>query len=182
MSRYGTKVSNDTNPNVHHVFESNTGSWQYVVADPQTLSAVIIDPVLDYDPITHAVETRAADELMAVVKDKAYTVDRILETHAHADHMTAASYLQRRLESEQGHRPIICIGSRIGEVQKRFSARYSVPPDEYVGVFDKLLEDDEEFSVGSIKATAIHIPGHTPDHMGYKIGGELQNPLVASQS
>ena len=170
--RYSTKAAPAIQPTVHNIFENTTGSWQYVVADPETLTAVIIDPVLEFEPVTQTVGTRTADKLLELVKKHGYKVERILETHAHADHMTAASYLQRRLASDQGHKPSICIGSRIDQVQKRFSSRYHVPKDEYATVFDTLLEDEEEFSIGNIKAKAIHIPGHTPDHMGYKIGGK----------
>lgn len=171
--RYSTKAAPAIQPTVHNIFENTTGSWQYVVADPETLTAVIIDPVLEFEPVTQTVGTRTADKLLELVKKHGYKVERILETHAHADHMTAASYLQRRLASDQGHKPSICIGSRIDQVQKRFSSRYHVPKDEYATVFDTLLEDEEEFSIGNIKAKAIHIPGHTPDHMGYKIGDNV---------
>lgn len=168
---YSTEPTGAPDPVVHSLFESTTGSWQYVVADPTTSTAAVIDPVLDYDPITQAIGTKSADDLLAIIKDNGYTVDYILETHAHADHLTAASYLQHQIGEAQGHRPLICIGSRINLVQQRFSERYNVPSNEYTAVFDKLLNDDEGFAIGSLKATAMHIPGHTPDHMGYKIGG-----------
>lgn len=158
-------------PTIHNVFESKTGTWQYVVADPTTSTAVIIDPVLDYDPATQVITTESADALLSLVKEKGYKVDKILETHAHADHLTAASYLQRRLAQEQGHRPPIGIGKRIGQVQKLFGQRYGIPAQEYEDVFDKLFEDDETFKIGNLTAKAIHLPGHTPDHLGYRIGG-----------
>ena len=85
--------------------------------------------------------------------------------------MTAASYLQKRLAKEQGHKPLIGIGSRIRDVQKMFGERYKIPAKAYEGVFDKLWEDDESFKIGGLTTQAIHLPGHTPDHMGYKIGG-----------
>lgn len=162
-------------PVIHGVFESKTGSWQYVVADPSTLTAAIIDPVLDYDAATGTVTTQTADSLLSLIKDKGYKVDLILETHAHADHITAASYLQKRLVEEQGEldRPLIGIGMRIRQVQKLFSERYRIPPEEYEGVFDKLFDDNETFHIGSLNATTVHLPGHTPDLMGYKIGGEI---------
>jgi len=169
---YSTKAAVAQAPIIHNVSESRTGSWQYVVADPSTSTAAIIDPVLDYDPATGIVATRTADALLSLVKDKGYKVDMILETHAHADHITAASYLQRRLAEKQGHRPRIGIGRRIVQVQEMFSERYQVPAEEYLGVFDKLFDDDETFLIGNLTATAIHLPGHTPDHLGYKIGGE----------
>lgn len=161
-----------TEPIIHDVFETKTGTWQYVVADPSTSSAVIVDPVLDYDPVTQAITTSTADALLDLVKEKGYKIDWILETHAHADHLTAATYLQRRLAETQDHKPPIGIGKRIEQVQERFGSRYGVSVKEFNGVFDKLFDDDETFSIGNLKATAIHLPGHTPDHLGYKIGGK----------
>ncbi|ETI24238.1 hypothetical protein G647_03607 [Cladophialophora carrionii CBS 160.54] len=160
-------------PVVHDVFEETTGTWQYVVADPATLTAVIIDPVLDYSPTTHTVSTEAADSLLSLIMFWGYKVDMILETHAHADHLTAASYLQHRLALQQGHRPLIGIGKRIGQVQRLFGERYGIPKDEYEDVFDKLFDDDETFAIGGLEAKATHLPGHTPDHLGYKIGNNV---------
>lgn len=170
---YSTTTAGTGEPTIHDVFESQTGTWQYVVADPATSVAVIIDPVLDYDPATQMVTTTTADALLAMVKEKGYKIDKILETHAHADHLTAASYLQKRLAEEEGYRPEIGIGKRIGQVQELFGKRYGVPAEEYEGVFDKLFEDDEVFHIGQLAAQAIHLPGHTPDHLGYRIGDNI---------
>ncbi|KAF4779072.1 metallo-beta-lactamase superfamily protein [Colletotrichum scovillei] len=170
---YSTAPVDVTQPVIHDVFESNTGTWQYVVADPATKAAVIIDPVLDYDRTTQIITTSSADELLRLVKEKSYRVLRILETHAHADHLTAASYLQKRIAEEHGNKPQIGIGRRIGQVQDLFGQRYDVSSQERHGVFDKLFEDDESFSIGHLSATAIHLPGHTPDHLGYKIGDNV---------
>lgn len=159
-----------TQPIVHSCFEPATSTWQYVVADPATKAAVIIDPVLDFDPARSLITTASADALLALVKDNGYAVERLLETHAHADHLTAAKYLQARL-SEAGERPDICIGKRIAEVQERFGRRYGIAQDEYKGAFDKLFDDDEVFRIGQLEAKAMHLPGHTPDHLGYLIGG-----------
>lgn len=139
-----------------------------------TSAAVVIDPVLDYDPITQAITTRSADELLSFIQKKDYNIERILETHAHADHLTASSYLQNRLSRIQGHKPPICIGKRIEQVQKLFGQRYGLTEDEYNNVFDKLFDDDETFSIGNLTAKAIHLPGHTPDHLGYQIGGKIR--------
>lgn len=160
-------------PTVHDIFEPVTATWQYVVADPATKHAFIIDSVLDYDPNTGSVKTTSADSLLAVVREHGYTVDRILETHAHADHLTASRYLQARLGATQVRRPDVCIGRRIGEVQARFAAKYGIPASEYAGAFDCLLDDDEEFPLGGLTAKALHLPGHTPDHMGYQIGANV---------
>jgi glyoxylase-like metal-dependent hydrolase (beta-lactamase superfamily II) len=157
---------------VHDVFEEQTGTWQYVVADPTTMTAVITDPVLNYCPTTQTVSTEAADSLLSLIMFWGYKVDMILETHAHADHLTAASYLQSRLALELGRKPLIGIGKRIGQVQRMFGERYGVPKDEYEDVFDKLFDDDETFAIGALEAQAIHLPGHTPDHLGYKIGSK----------
>ncbi|KXG45611.1 uncharacterized protein PGRI_033780 [Penicillium griseofulvum] len=160
-------------PVIHDIFEPATGTWQYLIADPSSSAAVIIDPVLNYDPATQSVTTESADYLLSFIKEKGYKIDKILETHAHADHLTAASYLKKRLAEHQDHTPPICIGKRIEKVQKLFAERYCVPPKEYEGVFDKLFDDDETFTIGNLKGTAIHLPGHTPDHLGYMIGDNL---------
>lgn len=159
-------------PTIHDIFESKTGTWQYVVADPSSKTAVIIDPVLDYDPTTRIITTDSANNLLSLVKERGYRVDRILETHVHADHLTAASYLQNRLAREQDHKPPIGIGKRIIQVQKLFGERYGVAPVEYEAAFDHLYDDNETFDIGYIKATAMHLPGHTPDHLGYMIGSK----------
>ncbi|KAJ5906109.1 Glyoxylase B2 [Penicillium subrubescens] len=172
-STYSTNATTAKQPTIDNVFESNTGTWQYIVADPATSKAVLIDPVLDYDPCTQTITTTAADSLLALVKEKGYTIDRILETHAHADHLTASSYLQKQLTQTQGFKPPIGIGKRIEQVQKLFGQRYGLAKDEYLGVFDKLFDDDESFSVGELTAKAIHLPGHTPDHLGYQIGDNV---------
>lgn len=158
-------------PTVHSTYEPVTGTWQYIVADPSTRTAAIVDSVLDYDPNTLRITTNSADALLKSVQEKNYKVQWILETHAHADHLSAASYLQKKLSEQQGHRPLVGIGKRIDQVQKLFGKRYCVPEKEYEFVFDKTFDDDEIFEIGNIKAQALHLPGHTPDHLGYRIGG-----------
>lgn len=158
---------------MHDVYEPRTGTLQYIVADPATKSCVIIDPVLDFDDTTRNIATDSADALLAIVQKNGYHVERILETHAHADHITAASYLQSRLAQEQNHKPPVGIGKRITHVQKLFGERYSVVPAEYKTVFDNLFEDNETFAIGTLTATVMHLPGHTPDHLGYKIGDNV---------
>ncbi|KAH8750155.1 beta-lactamase-like protein [Diaporthe sp. PMI_573] len=162
-----------TQPTIHDVFESKTGTWQYVVSDPVTSRAAIIDPVLDFEPSNQTLTTGSADALLSLVKDKGYKVDLILETHAHADHVTAGSYLQSRLSQMQGYKPPIGIGKRISRIQDFFSKKYGVPADEVEGVFERLFDDDEVFEIGTLKAKAIHLPGHTPDHLGYMIGDNV---------
>lgn len=160
-------------PVVHECFEPNTGAWQYVVADPETKAAVIIDSVLDFDPSNSVVSTTSADALLKLVEKKGYTVEKILETHVHADHLTAAGYLQNKLEATTGKGPDVCIGKRISLVQEIWAKKFNIPHEEYNSVFDKVFDDDETFSVGNVQGKTLHLPGHTPDHLGYVIGSKL---------
>ncbi|OAA41297.1 metallo-beta-lactamase domain protein [Metarhizium rileyi] len=160
---------------VHDIYEPKTGTWQYVVADPSTMSAAVIDSVLEFDPASATIDTKSADALLALIQQKKYTVELILETHAHADHLTAAAYLQEQLASSQGSRPDIGIGKHIQEVQKRFGDRYGVNSVEYSNVFDRLFEDDAQFKIGNLNATVLYLPGHTPDHVGYRIQVSVDN-------
>lgn len=172
-ARFSTATTLPQEPIIESSYEPKTGTWQYIVADPSTHEAVIIDSVLDYDAATQVISTQTADKLLTLIAQKGYKVQRILETHAHADHLTAASYLQDRIAQQQGHKPPICIGKRITEVQKRFAQTYGVPTEEYIGVFDILFEDDDVFQIGGLMVTVMHLPGHTPDHIGYKIGDNV---------
>ncbi|PYH94356.1 Metallo-hydrolase/oxidoreductase [Aspergillus ellipticus CBS 707.79] len=170
---WGVESTTPNEPTIDAVFEKNTGTWQYLVSDAATSSAVIIDPVLDYDRATQTVSTQSADSLLKTVTEKGYKIEMILETHVHADHLTAASYLQRHLAQTQGFKPPVGIGKRIEQVQTLFGKRYEVPRAEYTGVFDKLFDDDETFKIGNLTAMAVHLPGHTPDHLGYRIGENI---------
>ena len=159
---------------IHNLYEPNTGSVQYIVADANSKMAIIIDPVLDMDTATFTLSTKSADGLLSIIQTNKYQIRYILETHAHADHITAASYLQNRLASIQGQdqKPLIGIGKRIVLVQERFAQRYHLSQDQYQNVFDKLFDDDEELQVGSFRIKILSLPGHTPDHIGYKIEGK----------
>jgi len=165
-----------TEPVIHNIFEPKTSTWQYIVADPSTSAAVVIDSVLDFDPSKCTVSTESADALLALIDKKGYHIDKILETHVHADHLTAAKYIQHRLVQMQGSKPDICIGKRVSEAQATFAARYGVPEDEVKGAFDKLFNDDEVFKLGELQAKVLHLPGHTHDHLGYQIGCRLSPP------
>jgi glyoxylase-like metal-dependent hydrolase (beta-lactamase superfamily II) len=165
--------SSKLQPIVHTTFEKNTSTWQYIVADPDSRHAAIIDSVLDYDPATSTISTKNADELMSLIKKEGYIVTHILETHAHADHLTASHYLQKTLTTTMNPHPLICIGKRISQVQNTFAPRYGIHENEYLNVFDKLWEDNEEFKIGHLPAKVLHLPGHTPDHVGYIIGSNV---------
>ena len=174
-------------PQINACYEPKSGTWQYIIADPTTNDAVIIDPVLDFDAATSTISTSTADKLLDLIARQNYTITHILETHVHADHLTASAYLQSQLLKKGAtHRPKICIGKRIKDVQSRFGARYHVDPSELGDAFDYTFSDDETFSIGSLKAQVLHLPGHTPDHIGYVIGpnvftgDSIFNPDVGS--
>ncbi|KAG6845396.1 hypothetical protein H0H87_009743 [Tephrocybe sp. NHM501043] len=139
---------------------------QYLVAEPVTLQAVVIDPVLDYDITTGTISTATADCILTFIKERGLKVCRILETHAHADHLSASQYFKANLPGDVP----LCIGKRIKQVQKIFAPKYGLNSHTLENAFDILLEDEEEFKLGDLSCKVIHLPGHTPDHVGYMLG------------
>ncbi|KAK4674769.1 hypothetical protein QC763_123510 [Podospora pseudopauciseta] len=158
-------------PIVHPIFEPVTGTWQYIIADPSTLAAAIIDPVLDFEPARNTVSTATADSLLDIVVQNNYKVGYLLETHTHADHLSASRYLQLKLA--QSTNPKTGIGKRIIQTQTTFAQKYGVEQSELEDVFDFLWEDDQTFRIGDLEAKVVHLPGHTPDHVGYLIGDNI---------
>jgi len=150
-------------------FDPMTWTVSYVVWDPATHRAAVIDPVLDYDFKSGHTSTTSADRILGYVRDHELKVDWILETHAHADHLSGA----RHLQSKVGGR--IAIGENIRVVQstfkKLFNFERSFLPDG--SQFDHLFKDGETFRVGEIEATALLVPGHTPADMAYLIDGAV---------
>lgn len=153
--------------------DANTGSWQYVVADPFSKIGVIIDPILDFDENMCTIGTNTADRLLSLVRTKGYLISRILETHTHTDHFSASSYIQTILERDHCYRPLTCIGKRARQVRQMISQRYSVPANMVECTFDELLDDDGSFTFGCLRADVVHLPGHTSDHVGFVIEGTL---------
>ncbi len=156
-------------PRVDYFFDEVTSTFSYVVSCPQTGHCGIVDPVLDLDYASGTITTGSADELIQFVRDNGLTVTRILETHVHADHLTAAPYLQSILGGE------IVIGADITVVQRVFAEIFNEDDGFRVdgSQFDCLVEDGEEFAIGSLCCTAMHVPGHTPACMAYLIGDAL---------
>jgi glyoxylase-like metal-dependent hydrolase (beta-lactamase superfamily II) len=173
-------------PDVYACFEAVTATWQYIIADPETRDAVVIDPVLDFNLGSNQISTETADGLLLLASKNNLTIKRVLETHAHADHLTAANYLQQRLIDQGKPRPDVCIGARITEVQSTFASKYGIEASELANAFDKLFRDNEEFTIGKIHVKVLHLPGHTSDHVGYLIGeyvftgDSIFNPDVGS--
>lgn len=149
----------------HH---APTGTWSHIVSDPDSRSAAIIDPVLDFDPASGRVWTKAAQQLLAHVRAQALNVTWIVETHAHADHLTAADWLKRTL----GGVPQIGIGAGIVAVQRYFRDVFGLDSDFAVdgSQFDHLFADDEPIRIGKLDARVIATPGHTGDGVSYLIG------------
>jgi len=153
-------------PDINPFRHEPTETWSYVVADPRTRKSAIIDPVLDFDAKSGRSSTTAADTVAAFVRDQSLTNLWILETHAHADHLSAAPYLQAAVGGQ------IAIGKGIRDVQKAFREILNLEPEFPVDgrQFDKLLVDGDEFTIGSLSARVIATPGHTSDSMSYLIG------------
>lgn len=165
--------TSEIEPEVQTCFEPVTGTWQYIVSDPSTHEAAVIDSVLDFDPATTRITTTSADALLSHIAERNLKITRIMETHAHADHLTASHYLQSKLVQLGHPKPKIAIGKRIVQVQKTFASKYGIPESELENVFDELWEDDQKFKIGQLEASVLHLPGHTPDHVGYKIGANV---------
>lgn len=142
-----------------------TGTWSYVVTDPRTRMSAVIDPVLDFDQKSGRSWTAAADAIAAFVRDQSLTNLWILETHAHADHLSAAPYLQAAIGGQ------IAIGQGICDVQRAFREVLNLGSQFPVDgrQFDRLLADDDEFAIGSLTARVIATPGHTSDSQSYLI-------------
>lgn len=126
-------------PDIYACFDAVTATWQYLVSDPQTRDAVVIDSVLDFNPALSQISTDTADRLLGLILKYNLSVTRILETRAHADHLTAATYLQEKLVSQGIPRLEICIGERIIEVQATFASKYKINASELANVFDELF-------------------------------------------
>lgn len=150
-------------------FDSGTSTVSYVVSDDATRAAAIVDPVLDYDFKSGHTGTKSADSLTAYVRERGLHVQWILETHAHADHFSAARYLQ---ESVGGR---IAIGEHIREVQATFKRLYNLDPSFKPdgSQFDHLFRDGEGFQIGELQARAFLVPGHTPADMAYLVAGAV---------
>lgn len=149
-------------PDVRGFFDPATHTVTYLVSDPATRMAAIIDPVLDYDPAAARTSTRSVDAVMQALRSAGLTLAFVLETHAHADHLTAAEHL-RETEAVS-----IGIGARITQVQSAFGLLFDVAADG--GVFDRLFEDGDTFPLGDLTVDVIHTPGHTPACISYRIG------------
>ena len=150
---------------IEALYDRDTFTLTYLVFDPDTRDAVVIDPVLDYDPKGSKTSTTSADKLLEAIKKRELDVAWILETHAHADHLTSSQLLARELGAK------IAIGEHIKEVQRTFKEVFDLGNDFATdgSQFDRLLADGEILEVGPLKIEVLHTPGHTPACVSYKI-------------
>lgn len=151
-------------PQIQAFFDEPTNTVTYLLGDPATRKAAIIDPVLDWDYRAGTADTRSAEAVLAAVREGAWQVTHILETHAHADHLSAAPFLKARTGAPIG------IGARITEVQRIFRPVFNlqdIAPDG--GDFDILFEDGATFQIGRLNVEVMHLPGHTPACIAYAV-------------
>lgn len=153
-------------PIVKGFWDEPTGSWQYVFHDPQTMKGAIVDPVLDFDPLAASTTTGNADAILAYVAEAGIEIVRILDTHPHADHFSAAPYLKEKLGAPTA------IGEHVVKVQKLWKDIYNLPDDFPTdgSQWDALLADGAKFSVGEVPVTVMFSPGHTMASITYVAG------------
>jgi glyoxylase-like metal-dependent hydrolase (beta-lactamase superfamily II) len=151
-------------PAVRAFFDEPTNTVSYLVADPSTKRAAVVDPVLDFDHRTGKASTKSADAIMQAAEAAGLTIDWILETHAHADHLSGAPYIKLKTGATVG------IGEHIREVQKIFRPIFNATDLKGDGSeFDHLFKNGEHFKIGELAGEVIHTPGHTPACVSYRI-------------
>ncbi|MBO9793587.1 MBL fold metallo-hydrolase [Xanthomonas campestris pv. zingibericola] len=157
-------------PQVLAFFHADSNTFTYVVADAATGAAAVIDPALDYAADSGVVGSQSAQAILAAIEQHGWQVQWLLETHAHADHLSAAQWLKQHWPQAR-----IGIGEGICKVQRTLAAQYALPADFRAdgSQFDHLFADDERFKLGGIEARVIAVPGHTSDSIAYLIGDAL---------
>ena len=156
----------DQKPEVKTFFDEGSNTFSYVVSDPATKSAAIIDAVMEFDTISGRLTYEQADEILAYINAEGFTVEWIIETHVHADHLSGAPYLQEKLGGK------IAISEHIQTVQDTFGKIFNEGTEfqRDGSQFDKLFKDGDSYTIGTINAFAMHTPGHTPACMVHVIG------------
>jgi len=160
---------NTTQPLVKTFFDEPTFTFSYVVSDPDTKECAIIDSVLDFDYASGKTDSASADEIIDYIKSEGFSVRWIIDTHVHADHISAAPYLKDKLGGQ------LSIGENITRIQSVFGKAFN-EGESFLrdgSQFDHLFKDGEQFNLGNIEARALHTPGHTPACMSFLIGDAL---------
>lgn len=154
-----------TKPIIHAFFDEPTNTVSYLVADPETRQAAVIDPVLDYDHKSGKANVTSADAILAKAREEGFSIGIVLETHVHADHLSGAPYIKLKTGAK------VAIGERIREVQKIFRPVFNALDVSGEGSeFDILFKDGDTFTIGNLKGEVIATPGHTPACVSYRIG------------
>jgi glyoxylase-like metal-dependent hydrolase (beta-lactamase superfamily II) len=157
-------MSSPHRPEIRAFFDERTNTVSYLIADPETKRAAVVDPVLDFDHRSGKASTKSADEILQYAKTAGLTIEWVLETHAHADHLSGAPYIKLKTGAKVG------IGEHIREVQKIFRPVFNAIDLKGDGSeFDHLFKDGERFKIGNLDAEVIYTPGHTPACVSYKI-------------
>lgn len=152
-------------PDITAFFDEPTFTVSYLVVDPATRRAAVIDPVLDFDLASGEADIRSAEAILAAARSRGATIDWVLETHAHADHLSAAPFIKAETGAAIG------IGTHIRDVQKIFRPIFAADDVKTDGAdFDRLFEDGERFAIGELQVEVLHVPGHTPADVAYRIG------------
>ena len=163
-----TTAMSTTPMHIEAFFDTVTGTVSYVLADTVSGQVAVIDPVLDFEPKSGTLTSTSSDRIIDYVRAQGWQVQWILETHAHADHLSGAQHIRHHLGGK------VAIGVHIREVQKMFRSIFhferSFLPDG--SQFDHLFEDGEQFQIGGLTITALHVPGHTPADMAYLVGDD----------
>jgi glyoxylase-like metal-dependent hydrolase (beta-lactamase superfamily II) len=155
-------------PRIRAFFDEATNTVSYLVWDPACREGAVIDPVLDWDNRSGEADTRSADRLLEAAREEGVRITHVLETHAHADHLTAAPYIKARTGAPIG------IGARITEVQKIFRPMFDAEDVKPAGGdFDMLFEEGDRFAIGDLVVEVMHVPGHTPADIAYRIGDDV---------
>ena len=153
-----------THPFIEAFFDEPTNTISYLVGDPATRAAAVIDPVLDFDLASGEADTRSVERILAFAAENDWQIAMVLETHAHADHLSAAPFIKARTGAWIG------IGAHIRDVQKIFRPVFATDDLATDGSdFDRLFEDGERFSIGELDARVLHVPGHTPADVAYLV-------------
>jgi glyoxylase-like metal-dependent hydrolase (beta-lactamase superfamily II) len=159
-----------SSPTIRAFFDEPTNTISYLVADPITKRAAVVDPVLDYDQNSSEVDTRSVAAVVTAARNEGYTIDWALETHAHADHLSGSPYIKAKTGARIG------IGEHIKDVQRIFRPIFNATDLKTDGSdFDHLFVDGEHFRIGELDVEVIYTPGHTPACVTYKVG---QNAFV----
>ena len=157
-----------TNPAIRAFFDEPTNTVSYLVWDQATKNGAVIDPVLDWDNRSGEADTHSADAVLRAAAEEGVSIRLVLETHAHADHLTAAPYIKARTGAPIG------IGEHIKDVQRIFRPVFDardIKPEG--GDFDRLFRDGERFALGTLEVEVMHVPGHTPADIAYRVGNAV---------